>query len=115
MTEITDDYMKAMLGKSRPYTVVLLSKGPNYRAEGDRSIIWEHGRRNFELRDAGKLVVVVPMGAGDGTSDVVGLGIFTTTTEQTATLMATDPAVMAGWLVAEVRAGRSFPGDGLPG
>ena len=28
---------------------------------------------------------------------------------------AADPAVLAGWLTAEVRAGRSFPGDGLPG
>ncbi len=115
MTEITDDFMQDMLSKARPYTVVLLSKGPNYRTDGDRSAIWEHGRRNFELRADGKLAVVVPMGAGDGTSDVVGLGIFTTTPEETSALMATDPAVVAGWLVAEVRAGRSFPGDALPG
>lgn len=115
MTDITDDFMKDMLAKARPYTVVLLSKGPNYRADGDRSIIWEHGRRNFELRADGKLAVVVPMGAGDGTSDVVGLSILTTTPEETATLMAADPAIVAGWLVAEIRAGRSFPGDSLPG
>jgi hypothetical protein len=115
VTEITDDFMKGMLAKARPYTVVLLSKGPNYRADGDRSIIWEHGRRNFELRADGKLVVVVPMGAGDGTSDVVGISILTTTPEDTAALMADDPAIVAGWLVAEIRAGRSFPGDSLPG
>jgi hypothetical protein len=115
MAEITDAYMQQMLGKSQPYTVVLFSKGPNYRADGDRSVIWEHGRRNFALRADGKLAVVVPMGAGDGTSDVVGIGIFTTTPEETAALLATDPAVMAGWLVAETRAGRSFPGDRLPG
>jgi hypothetical protein len=113
--EITNEYMQDMLGKSRPYTVVLLSKGPNYKPDGDRSIIWEHGRRNFELRAAGKLVVVVPMGAGDGTSEVVGIGIFTTTTDETKALMATDPAILGGWLLAEVRAGRSFPGDSLPG
>jgi len=115
MTEITDDYMRDMLTKSRPYTVVLLSKGPNYKPDGDRSIIWEHGRNNFRLRAAGKLVIVVPMGAGDGTSDVVGIGIFTTTPEETRALMDADPAILAGWLVAEVRAGRSFPGDNLPG
>lgn len=115
MAEISDDYMRDMLGKSRPYTVVLLSKGPNYRPDGDRSIIWEHGRRNFELRAAGQLAVVVPMGADDGTSDIVGLGIFTTTPEETAALLAPDPAIVAGWLVAEIRAGRSFPGDALPG
>jgi hypothetical protein len=55
------------------------------------------------------------MGAGDGTSDVVGTGIFTTTPEETRALMDADPAILAGWLVAEVRAGRSFPGDSLPG
>lgn len=114
MTEITNEYMQQMLGTSRPYSVVLLSKGPNYRPDGDRSVIWEHGRRNFELRADGKLAVVVPMGANDGTSDVVGIGVFTTTPDETRALMATDPAIVAGWLVAEVRAGRSFPGDGLP-
>jgi hypothetical protein len=115
VTEITNEYMQQMLGQSKPYTVVLLSKGPNYRPDGDRSVIWEHGRRNFELRAEGKLAVVVPMGAGDGTSDVVGLGIFTTTPDETKALMATDPAILAGWLVSEVRLGRSFPGDALPG
>ncbi len=114
MTDITDDYMRDMLGKSKPYTIVLLSKGPNYRPDGDRSVIWEHGRNNFRLRAAGQLAVVVPMGAGDGTSDVVGLGIFTTSVDDTKALMAADPAVIAGWLTPEVRAGRSFPGDGLP-
>lgn len=114
MTEITDDYMRLMLAQARPFTVVLLSKGPNYRAEGDRSVIWEHGRNNFRLRDAGQLAVVVPMGAGDGTSDVVGLGLFTTGVDETRALMAADPAIIAGWLVAEIRQGRSFPGDGLP-
>lgn len=115
MTEITDDFMRDMLGQARPFTVVLLSKGPNYRADGDRSVIWEHGRRNFQLRAEGKLAIVVPMGAGDGTSDVVGICVLTTTKDETAALMASDPAVVAGWLTAEIRAGLSFPGDGLPG
>jgi hypothetical protein len=114
MIEITDEYMQAQLGKARVYTIVLLSKGPNYQPDGDRSVIWEHGRNNFRLRAAGKLAVVVPMGSGDGTSDIVGLGIFTTNVEETKALMAADPAVIAGWLTPEIRAGRSFPGDGLP-
>ncbi|MGV3492036.1 MAG: hypothetical protein ACO1OG_12030 [Devosia sp.] len=112
---ITDDDMRGMLDKAQPYTIVLLSRGPNYRADGDRSVIWEHGRRNFELRAAGKLAIVVPMGLGDpGQSDVVGLCIMTTSLDETAAIMATDPAVIAGWLVPEIRAGHSFPGDALP-
>lgn len=114
MTEITDEYMRDMLTKSRPFTIVLLSTGPNYKADGDRSVIWEHGRNNFRLRAAGQLAVVVPMGAGDGTSNVVGVGIFTTGVEETRALMDADPAIIAGWLTAEIRQGRSFPGDGLP-
>jgi hypothetical protein len=105
-----------MLDKTQLYTVVLLSRGPNYRPDGDRSVIWEHGRRNFELRAAGKLAIVVPMGpGGEGDSDVVGLCIMTTTIEETAAIMAADPAVVAGWLVPEIRAGQGFPGDALPG
>jgi hypothetical protein len=114
MTKISNEYMQQMLGQAKPYTVVLLSKGPNYDPNGDRGIIWEHGRRNFELRAAGKLAVVVPMGADDGTSDVVGIGIFVTPPEETQALMAADPAIVAGWLLAEVRQGRSFAGDALP-
>jgi len=114
VTEITNEYMQDMLGKSRPYTVVLLSKGPNYRSDGDRSVIWELGRRNFELRAAGKLVIVVPMGAGRDESDVVGIGIFTGDVEDTRALMEADPGVMAGWFEFDVHPGRSFHGDALP-
>lgn len=112
MIEITDDFMRQMLGKARPYSVVVLKKGPNYRADGDRSIIWEHGRRNFALRAAGQLAVVVPLASE---TDMAGIGLFTTSLEETAALMADDPAVKAGWLTFEVYAGRSFPGDGLSG
>jgi hypothetical protein len=115
MAEITDEFMRQMLDKAQPYTIVLLSKGPNYRADGDRSVIWEHGRRNFELRAEGKLAIVVPMGlGGPGDSEVVGLCIMTTGVEETRAIMAVDPAIIAGWLVPEIRAGHSFPGDGLP-
>ena len=112
MTEITDDYMREMLGKSHGYSVVVLKKGPNYRAEGDRSIIWEHGRRNFAMRAAGQLAIVVPLASE---TDMAGLGLFTTGIEETRALMADDPAVKAGWLTFEVYSGRSFPGDSLPG
>lgn len=112
MTEITDDYMRDMLGKAHPYSVLLLKKGPNYQTEGDRSIIWEHGRRNFALRAAGQLAVVVPLATE---TEMAGIGLFTTGVEETRALMLDDPAVKTGWLTFEVYAGRSFPGDGLPG
>lgn len=112
MIEITDDYMRDMLGKAHPYSVLVLKKGPNYQADGDRSVIWEHGRRNFALRAAGQLAVVVPLATDTA---MAGIGLFTTSVEETRVLMADDPAIKAGWLTFEVYAGRSFPGDSLPG
>jgi len=111
MSEITDDFMKGMLARSRAYTVVVLNKGPNYCEDGDRSIVWEHARRNFELRAAGQLAIVVPV---RDESDVVGIGLFVTDPEETRTLMEADPGVRAGWFRFDVHPGRSFPGDALP-
>jgi uncharacterized protein YciI len=111
MAEITDEFMQGALAASRSYSVVLLHPGPRYGEPGADAITWEHGRRNFELRDAGILAIVGPV---PDDSDLAGVGIFTTDVAATEALMASDPAVAAGVLVAEVHPLRSFPGDGLP-
>lgn len=111
MTEITDAFMQGMLAKSRLYSVVILRKGPAYQAEGDRSIVWEHARRNFVLRAEGKLAIVAPVNDG---GDVVGIGFFTGDLDDTRRLMEDDPGVKAGWFGFEVHPARSFPGDALP-
>jgi hypothetical protein len=112
MTEVTDDYMGTMLARSAPYTVVILRKGAGYGSPGSDAIVWEHGRRNFELRAAGLLAVVCPV---PDESDVCGIGIFTPTPDEVARLMADDPGVRAGVFTFSVHPCRSFPGDGLPG
>jgi hypothetical protein len=59
-------------------------------------------------------------GAGGGggeladDSEWAGIGIFDATHEDTARIMADDPAVHAGVLSYEVHPVRGFPGDGLP-
>lgn len=111
MTEITDEFMREMLGKSRPYTLVVLKKAANYRADGDRSVVWEHGRRNFAMRAAGQLAIVMPVA---DQSEVAGVGVFATSAEETKALMDADPGVMAGWFSYEIHPVRSFPGDALP-
>jgi hypothetical protein len=108
---ITDEFMQEMLGLSQPYTVVLLRAGPRYGDEAARGIIWEHGRRNFELRAAGKLAVVCPI---MDDSSLAGVGVFAADVAETEALMADDPAVRAGVLVAEFHPSRSFAGDRLP-
>ncbi|WP_127127011.1 hypothetical protein [Georgenia sp. SYP-B2076] len=112
MTTITDSYMREMLEKTRPYSVVILSRGPRYDSDDAPAVIWEHGRRNFALRAEGHLAVVCAIRDG---SDRCGVGIFTTDAERTAALMADDPGVRAGVFVFEVHPCVGFPGSALPG
>ena len=60
MATITDEFMREMLTKTKPYCVVILKSGPKWGGRDDQKIIWEHGRRNFELRAEGKLSIVCP-------------------------------------------------------
>ena len=109
---ITDDFMKEMLTRTRPYSVMLLYRTPAFDEPSSPAIVWEHGRRNFHLRAEGTLAIVVPI-SEDG-SRVVGLGIFNASVEETTRIMRDDPGVKAGIFTFEVRGGRSFPGDALP-
>lgn len=117
MSAITDDIMKAMLGEARPYTVALLQPGPRYAAPAVRSpevaaIVWEHGRRNFELRAAGQIALVGP---SEPDAPFVGMAVFNTTLEEARSLLDADPAVAAGVFTYQLAPWWSFPGDALPG
>ena len=110
MSHITDDYMCEMLQTTKSYTIVILHEGPKGNEEGADDIIWEHGRRNFELRRDGILCIVCPI---RDESDIVGIGIFSTDLEETRGIMDEDPGVKAGIFVYEAHPARSFPGDAL--
>jgi hypothetical protein len=112
MSTITDEEMWRLLPTTREYTVVILRARPQRDRADAEEIIWEHGRRNFQLRADGPLAVVCPV--VDGT-DVAGIAIFSTDREQTVGLMDADPGVQAGVFVYEVHPCRGFPGDALPG
>ena len=111
MQTITDDDMRRMMPTAREYCVVILKAGPNKQQPGVEKIIWEHGRRNFAMRAEGLLAIVCPVRDG---SEVSGIGIFTTSLEETQKLMDEDPGVQAGVFVYEAHVCRSFPGDSLP-
>jgi len=111
MQEITDEYMKQMGATTKPYTVVILKKGPAFRMPDVFPVLWEHGRRNYQLRAAGSLSIVCPI---PGDTGMAGVGIFSTDPETTRAIMDDDPAVREGILVYEVYASKSFPGDHLP-
>jgi hypothetical protein len=112
MTEITDDYMRESMGKTKPFTIVILHRTPKYKEPGMDKIVWEHGRRNFELRQEGKLCIVCPI---RDETDVCGVGIFSTDSAETKSIMDGDPGVKAGIFTYEIHPTRSFPGDSLPG
>ena len=111
MKVFTDDEMNALLPTVRPYSVAILKAGPNFGTDGAQQIVWEHGRRNFGLRDDGVLAVVLPVADG---SDVCGVCVFTGTAEETTAIMRDDPGVSAGVFTVEVHPCGGFPGDALP-
>lgn len=111
MATITDEYMKEMMATTKPFTIVILKKGPNFTRPDAMTIIWEHGRRNFSLKADGLLPVVCPI---RDESEVAGIGIFTSDTEETKKILQGDPAIEAGILVYEVHPTRTFPGSSLP-
>jgi hypothetical protein len=111
MTAISDEAMREALTKTRVYSVVILLAGPKRHEAQIEKIIWEHGRRNFELRAEGKLSIVCPIADG---SNVCGLGIFNADSAETKRIMDADPGVKAGVFTYEIHPCRSFPGDSLP-
>ncbi|WP_297595092.1 hypothetical protein [Mycobacterium sp.] len=111
MKTFTDEEMGQLLPTAKPYSVVILKRGPRFGDESSPAIIWEHGRRNFGLRDDGVLAVVLPV---TDESDVCGVGVFAATADETAAIMADDPGVAAGVFVYQVHACRGFAGDALP-
>ena len=109
--DVTDDYMQQMLGKSRTYTAMLLRMTEKASAPDGQQIVWEHGRRNFQLGAEGKLPIVCP--ATDDT-DFAGIGIFDATPEEVERLLQDDPGVKAGVFTYELHPVRGFPGSTLP-
>jgi hypothetical protein len=111
MTEITDDFMRQMISRTKNYCVVILKAGPNRNKSGAEKIIWEHGRKNFALRAQGLLSIVSPVSDG---SDLSGIGIFNANIDEVKSIMDEDPAVKEGGFVYGIHVCRSFPGDCLP-
>jgi hypothetical protein len=110
VAEITDEFMRERLSKSRTYSLMILKAGPKYGGEGSDAVVWEHGRRNFSLRADGKLSIVCPV---PDDSEVCGIGIFNAEPDEVRRLMEGDPGVQAGLFVYEVHPCRGFPGDAL--
>ena len=108
---ITDEQMREELRTAKPYTIVLLRSTARRREAGIDRIIWEHGRRNFDLRARGVLAIVCPV---VDESNLSGVCIFTTNSEETRKIMNGDPGVEAGLFTYEIHSTKTFPGSRLP-
>jgi uncharacterized protein YciI len=108
---ISDDYMRRTLKTTRRYTFVILHRTSKRSEPGANRIVWEHGRRNFELRRDGLLSIVGPVVQDE--TDVTGVCIFSASLKRTKRIMNEDPAVKAGIFTYEAHLIESFPGDAL--
>ena len=111
MAIVTDEYMKEKMAEVKPFTVVILKKGSDYKMPEVYPIIWEHGRKNVSLKAEGLLPIVCPINDG---SEVAGVGIFTTDEEHTKKILEEDPAIKMGVLIYEIHPTKTFPGSSLP-
>ena len=111
MSDVTDEYMRRMLQTSKRYTLVILHRTSKRSRKGADEIVWEHGRRNFELRGEGLLRIVGRVVTDE--SDVTGMCIFSTDLPRTKEIMDGDPAVKAGIFTYESHVIETFPGDAL--
>jgi uncharacterized protein YndB with AHSA1/START domain len=108
---VTDETMRSRLTGARPYTAVVLQTTAAFARPACDGIVWEHGRRNMALAEAGLLCVVLPV-AGD--SKVAGFGVFNADLDTTRRLMDDDPGVRAGIFSVELHPVRGFPESRLP-
>jgi uncharacterized protein YciI len=95
------------------YTFVLLRRPPNapdYTEERLDEIQQQHLGHLQELRERGVLLLSGPLGDQPDES-LRGLCVLTTGVEETRELMAQDPAVLAGRLVADVMSWWTAPGS----
>jgi hypothetical protein len=55
--EVTDDFMREMIAKTKNYSLVILKPGSAPPEPETMSVVWEHARRNFVLRAEGVLSI----------------------------------------------------------
>jgi uncharacterized protein YndB with AHSA1/START domain len=107
---ISDETMRARLSEAKPYTVALLHATDKCVRPDVDGIIWEHGRRNMALVEAGELLIVLPV--ADDTA-LAGLGVFAGDTDRVTVILDGDPGVQAGIFRYELHPARGFPGAAL--
>ena len=110
-TTVTDEQVRELAATARPYSLAILSWGPERHMDGAEATEQEHQRRMVSLRANGVIAVLCPV-ASDTLS---GVAIMNVTPEEAREIMDGDPCVQAGMMRCEVHLCHGFPGDALPG
>ena len=111
MTEITNEYMRDMLTKGKDYTIVILKHTDKIHENGSEKIKYEHGKRNFQLREDGIISIVCRV---NDESNISGVAIFNRDPDEVKRIMDGYPGVIAGIFTYEIHLCNSFSGDKLP-
>ena len=109
-TVVTDEQIRQLAETATPYTVALLSWGPQRHMDGADATELEHQRRMVSLRADGVIAVLCPVVS----ETLAGVAIMTTSTEEAREIMSGDPCVRADMIRCEVYSAHGFPGDALP-
>ena len=97
------------LAKTKSYTVMVLKPSAKAVTEQSRLRVWEHGRRNVALHEAGIMPIVCPL----ADREIAGIGIFNTNLNEAPAIMADDSGVRVGIFTVEVHICGCLPGDAL--
>jgi hypothetical protein len=109
-THITDEQIHQLAATAKPFSLALLSWGPERRREGADSIELEHQRRMVSLRADRVIAILCPV-----MSDTVsGVAIMDVGPDEARRIMDGDPCVQAGMIVCEIYPCATFPGDAVP-
>jgi uncharacterized protein len=97
----------------RQFVVVLYTRTPNGMGEGDEDEVFAgHMRYLNNLAKTGLCPIAGPFGDDE---PMRGISIYdSTSVGEVEALVATDPAVVANWLTAEVRPWWGVAGAALP-
>ena len=106
--------VEALVNQQRWFWLLLLKAGPN-RDQDDATVDrlqLAHLQHLFSLQRDGLLTLVGPV---EDAGQLRGLGVvLVETREEAEALLADDPMVVAGRLIAEIRPWFTMPGAALP-
>lgn len=109
-TTVTDEQIQQLAATAKPYSVALLSWGPERQMDGATAIELEHQRRMVSLRADGVIAVLCPALS----ETLAGVAIMTVPADEAKEIMDADPCVRARMILYEVHPCLGFPGDALP-